>query len=354
MRSIGGSSWRVTREVTYLTIRNLPFWRTTPVPSTCVLPDRRRRRAAAALRSRGFPYIFPPYAIIVSAASTHSVGNRAATASAFRRALVRQVVFSPPRRTSRTSDGTTRKSWPLRSLRRDVDAEARMNMRESVDAKGVRLKHKILQSPMAGCTDLAYRKIARRFGCQIAFTEMVKDQPVVQGNPKTLDMLRTADWDHPLGMQVVGRDPELMREAAKRLEALGADVIDVNLGCPMPKVVNNGCGAALLREPAQVGRILEAMVAAVRVPVTIKMRTGFGDGDDDRFLQIATLAGECGAGAITVHGRTRKQMYTGFSNHEAIRAVKEVARIPVIGNGDIRSGADAKKMIEDTGCDGVM
>ena len=207
---------------------------------------------------------------------------------------------------------------------------------------------------MAGCTDLAYRKIARRFGCQIAFTEMVKDKPVVQGNPKTLDMLQTADWDHPLGMQVVGRDPELMGEAAKRLEALGADVIDVNLGCPVPKVVNDGCGAALLKEPEQVGRILDAMVSSVKVPVTIKMRTGFGDGDDDRFLEIARLAGECGAGAITVHGRTRKQMYTGFSNHEAIRAVKEVARVPVIGNGDIRSGADAKKMIEDTGCDGVM
>jgi len=207
---------------------------------------------------------------------------------------------------------------------------------------------------MAGCTDLAYRKIARRFGCQIAFTEMVKDKPVVQGNLKTLDMLQTADWDHPLGMQVVGRDPELMGEAAKRLEALGADVIDVNLGCPVPKVVNDGCGAALLKEPEQVGRILDAMVSSVKVPVTIKMRTGFGDGDDDRFLEIARLAGECGAGAITVHGRTRKQMYTGFSNHEAIRAVKEVARVPVIGNGDIRSGADAKKMIEDTGCDGVM
>ena len=207
---------------------------------------------------------------------------------------------------------------------------------------------------MAGCTDLAYRKIARRFGCQIAFTEMVKDRPVVQGNPKTLDMLRTADWDHPLGMQVVGRDENLMREAAKRLEALGADVIDINLGCPVPKVVNDGCGAALLREPAQVGRILDAMIPAVKVPVTIKMRTGFGDGDDDRFLQIAKLAGDCGVGAITVHGRTRKQMYTGFSNHEAIRAVKEVASVPVIGNGDIRSGADAKKMMEDTGCDGVM
>lgn len=207
---------------------------------------------------------------------------------------------------------------------------------------------------MAGCTDLAYRRIARRFGCQIAFTEMVKDRPVVQGNPKTLEMLQTADWDHPLGMQVVGRDEHLMREAAKRLEALGADVIDVNLGCPVPKVVNDGCGAALLKEPAQVGRILDAMISAVKVPVTIKMRTGFDDGDDDRFLQVAKIASGCGVGAITVHGRTRKQMYTGFSNHEAIRAVKEVATVPVIGNGDIRCGADAKKMIEDTGCDGVM
>ncbi|HZE98485.1 MAG TPA: tRNA dihydrouridine synthase DusB [Planctomycetota bacterium] len=227
-------------------------------------------------------------------------------------------------------------------------------MGESVDRKGARLKHKILQSPMAGCTDLAYRRIARRFGCQIAFTEMVMDRPVVQGNPKTLDMLRTADWDHPLGMQVVGREPDLMRQAAIRLEALGADVIDINLGCPVPKVVNNGCGAALLKEPAQVGRILDAMIPAVKVPVTIKMRTGFDEGDDGRFLEVARIAGDCGVGAITVHGRTRKQMYTGFSNHEAIRAVKEVASVPVIGNGDLRSGADAKKMIEDTGCDGVM
>jgi nifR3 family TIM-barrel protein len=227
-------------------------------------------------------------------------------------------------------------------------------MVESVNTKGVRLKHKILQSPMAGCTDLAYRKIARRFGCQIAFTEMVKDRPVVQGNPKTLDMLQTADWDHPLGMQVVGRDPDLMREAAKRLESLGADVIDINLGCPVPKVVNDGCGAALLKEPDQVGRILDAMIPAVKVPVTIKMRTGFDEGDDDRFLRVVKIASACGVGAITVHGRTQKQMYTGFSNHQAIRAVKEAASVPVIGNGDIRCGADAKKMIEDTGCDGVM
>ena len=214
--------------------------------------------------------------------------------------------------------------------------------------------YKILQSPMAGCTDLAYRKVARQFGCQIAFTEMVKDRPVVEGNQRTLEMLQTAEWDHPLGMQVVGRDENLLGEAARRLEGLGADLIDLNLGCPVPKVITQGCGAALLKEPPQVGRIIDAMVKAVKIPVTIKMRTGFDDGDDDRFLQIARIAGEAGVSAITVHGRTRKQMYTGFSNHEAIRAVKEVAQVPVIGNGDIRSGADARKMIEATGCDGVM
>jgi len=207
---------------------------------------------------------------------------------------------------------------------------------------------------MAGCTDLAYRKIARRFGCQIAFTEMVKDRPVVEGNAKTLEMLQTAEWDHPLGMQVVGRDPALMAEAARRLEALGADVIDVNLGCPVPKVVSQGCGAALLKEPEQIGRILEAMIPAVKVPVTVKMRTGFDEGDDDRFLRVVRTASDCGVGAITVHGRTQKQMYRGFSNHEAIRRVKEIATAPVIGNGDISSGADAKRMFEETGCDGIM
>lgn len=227
-------------------------------------------------------------------------------------------------------------------------------MAESVVDNPGRLQHKILQSPMAGCTDLAYRRVARSFGCQIAFTEMVKDRPVVERNERTLEMLRTADWDHPLGMQVVGRDPALMAEAARILEELGADVVDVNLGCPVPKVVEQGCGAALLKDPAQVGRILEAMKRAVKVPVTIKMRTGFEEGDDRRFLEIARVASACGVGSITVHGRTRTQMYTGFSNHDAIRAVKEVAGVPVIGNGDIRSGADARRMFEQTGCDGVM
>lgn len=208
---------------------------------------------------------------------------------------------------------------------------------------------------MAGCTDLPYRRIAREFGCEIAFCEMVKDRPVVEGNERTLKTyLATGDWDRPLGIQIVGRDPVLMAEAARRLEQIGAAVIDINLGCPVRKVVSEGCGSALLREPEQVGRILDAMVSAVRVPVTIKMRTGFDEGDDDRFLQVARIADRSGAAAITVHGRTRKQGFSGLTNFQAIRAVKEAVSIPVIGNGNLYSASDAEEMIRETNCDGVM
>ncbi len=216
------------------------------------------------------------------------------------------------------------------------------------------ITHRIIQSPMAGCTDLAYRKIARRMGCELAFCEMVKDRPVIEQTEKTLQLMRTADWDHPLGMQVLGRDPILVSEAAKRLEAGGADLVDVNFGCPVNKVTGDGCGSALLKEPAQIGRILEKLVPAVSVPVTIKMRTGFDEGDRPLFLEIVRLASSLGIAALTVHGRTREQMYKGFANKEAIRAAKEAATCPVIGNGDIRSGADAARMLRETGCDGVM
>jgi len=207
---------------------------------------------------------------------------------------------------------------------------------------------------MAGCTDLAYRRIARRFGCELAFCEMVKDRPVVEWNDRTRAMLATADWDHPLGMQLLGRDPGLLAEAARRLEGLGADVIDLNLGCPVNKVVKDQCGSALLKEPDQIARIFEKLVPAVKVPVTMKMRTGFDAGDDGRFLEIARIADRSGVAAITAHGRTRTQLYSGLSNHEAIRKVKEAVTIPVIGNGDIRTGDDARRMVEATGCDGVM
>ncbi|MBI4564456.1 MAG: tRNA dihydrouridine synthase DusB [Planctomycetes bacterium] len=207
---------------------------------------------------------------------------------------------------------------------------------------------------MAGCTDLAYRRIARKFGCALAFCEMVKARAVIEGNERTRAMLVTDANDHPLGMQLLGRDPALLAEAARRIEARGADVIDLNLGCPVNKVVKEQCGSALLKEPDQVGRILDAMVAAVRVPVTIKMRTGFEEGDDERFLAVARTAQASGAAAITAHGRTRTQLYRGMSNHEAIRRVKEAVSIPVFGNGDIRGGEDAARMVRATGCDGVM
>ncbi len=223
-----------------------------------------------------------------------------------------------------------------------------------LNSRGLRLQQKVLQSPMAGCTDLAYRTIARRFGCELAFCEMVKDRSVLEENDKTKLLLATDDQDHPLGMQLLGREPDTLAEAAKVLEGLGADVIDLNLGCPVNKVVKTQCGSALLREPDQVKRIFDKLVPAVKIPVTMKMRTGFDEGDDDRFLEVARIADRSGVAAITAHGRTRAQLYRGMSNHDAIRAVKQAVTIPVIGNGDLRRGADAVRMVKNTGCDGVM
>jgi tRNA-dihydrouridine synthase B len=213
---------------------------------------------------------------------------------------------------------------------------------------------RVLMAPMCACTDLPFRKMARKFGCEIAYCEMVKDKPVVIGNPRTDQLLATCPGDEPLGIQMAGRDPELMAEAAKKIEDHGAAVVDINLGCPVPKIVKEGCGAALLKEPHHVGTILQAIKARVSIPVTIKMRTGFDEGDTERFLELARTAEKAGAEAITVHGRTRKQRFSGMSNFQAIRKVKAAVSIPVIGNGNIRSGKDAAEMIRETGCDGVM
>ncbi len=223
-----------------------------------------------------------------------------------------------------------------------------------LQVKGLTLQQRILQSPMAGCTDLAYRRIARDFGCDLAFCEMVRAEAIVRGDRGTRALVRTEPWDHPLGMQLFGRDPGLMAESARILQGLGADVIDVNLGCPVPKIVKSGCGSALLKEPEQVGRIIEAMARAVPVPVTIKMRTGIDEGDEQRFIELIRIACEAGVGAITVHGRTREQRMRGEANHAAIRLARETATVPVIGNGNVYDGEDAERMIEETGCDGVM
>jgi tRNA-dihydrouridine synthase B len=230
-------------------------------------------------------------------------------------------------------------------------------MTTTVAARGIPFggrRVRVLQSPMAACTDLPYRRIARRFGCGMAYCEMVRDRAVVARNESTMAMLATEAGDHPLGMQLLGRDPALLAEAAKILEGAGADVIDLNLGCPVNRIVADACGSALLREPEVIGHILEKLVPAVKIPVTIKMRTGFSEGDDDLFIRIVRIASAAGVAAITAHGRTRKQGFSGMANLDAIRAVKANASCPVVGNGNIRTGVDAVKMIAATGCDAVM
>jgi len=203
---------------------------------------------------------------------------------------------------------------------------------------------------MAGCTDLAFRRVARRRGCPFAFLEMVKDRPVLEGNRETLRRLRTEEGDRPLGVQLLGREPALLREAARRVEGMGADLLDLNMGCPVPKVVRAGCGAALLREPGRVGRIVEAVASAVRLPVTVKIRSG----EDGAFLEVARVAAGAGAAAVIVHGRPAGRGRRGEGDLGAIRAVKEAVAVPVVGNGGIRSGEDARRMAAATGCDGVM
>jgi tRNA-dihydrouridine synthase B len=227
-------------------------------------------------------------------------------------------------------------------------------MHAMLDLKGLRIEVPVIQAPMCGCTDLPFRRILRRFGCALAFAEMVKDRAVIEGNRKTAELLATGEGDRPLGFQLAGREPALLAEAVRRLEQRGADVIDLNVGCPVHKIVRSGCGAALLKEPEQVGRIVEAMVAATRLPITIKMRAGFDAADGDRFVDIARLAEQAGAAAVTIHGRTRSQGFSGDANLDAIRLVKSVLRIPVIGNGNIRRGPDAARMMSETGCAAVM
>ena len=213
----------------------------------------------------------------------------------------------------------------------------------------------VVQSPMANCTDLPFRLIARSEGMRFAFLEMVSAEALVRRVPSTLDMMRTLPEDRPLGAQLVGCDPAVMGQAAAMVEDMGFDLLDLNLGCPVPKVVSKGGGSMLLREPDTARQIFTKVVKAVkRIPVTVKMRLGFSDGSGEEAARIARIAQECGVDAVAVHGRTREQGYTGTANYEAIRLVKQAVSIPVIGNGDVIDGASALRLRDIAGCDGVM
>ena len=221
---------------------------------------------------------------------------------------------------------------------------------------------KIILAPMAGVTDYAFRKIARRYGATYCVSEMVSSKAIHFKDKKTAELAMIRDDDRPLGIQIFGSDPKIMAESAYLLSTATYEhrkndntpnVIDINMGCPVKKIVNAGDGSALLKSPALCGEIIKEVVNASSVPVTVKIRAGW-DKDSINCVEIAKIAEANGASAICVHGRTREQMYEPYANWEYIKAVKEAVSIPVIGNGDIYSGSDAIKMIEQTGVDSVM
>lgn len=217
----------------------------------------------------------------------------------------------------------------------------------------VSLENPIVLAPMAGVTDAPFRKIVKRFGPGLLCAEMVSATALHFKSRKTRDLIGVDPAEKPLSIQIFGSEPEIMAEAARFVAAQGADIIDINMGCPVPKVVKNGEGAALMNDLPLAERIIRAVAASVTLPVTVKFRLGW---DEEHIVapKLAKIAEGCGAAAVAVHGRTRNQFYHGNADWEQIGRVKAAVRIPVIGNGDIRSPESARAIMEQTGCDGVM
>lgn len=217
----------------------------------------------------------------------------------------------------------------------------------------VTLDNQVVLAPMAGVTDLPFRLLCRRMGAGLVCMEMVSAKAIFYNNKNTEELLEIHPGEVPASLQLFGSDPAILADMAKRIEERPFSILDFNMGCPVPKVVNNGEGSALMREPKLVEEILSALVRAVDKPVTVKIRKGF-DQACCNAVEIARIAESCGVAAVAVHGRTREQYYSGRADWDIIAQVKQAVKIPVIGNGDVDSPEAAKDMLEQTGCDGVM
>lgn len=217
----------------------------------------------------------------------------------------------------------------------------------------VTLENNVILAPMAGVTDLPFRLLCKRQGAGMVCMEMVSAKAILYKNRNTEELLRISPEERPVSLQLFGADPGIMGEIAAQIQDRPFDILDINMGCPVPKVVNNGEGSALMKDPALAEEIIRSVVRSSAKPVTVKIRKGF-DGANENAVELAERAEQAGAAAVAIHGRTREQFYSGRADWEIIRKVKEAVTIPVIGNGDVDSPESAARMLAETGCDGLM